>query len=112
MDISNKQSGRSNDEEKILNGPIKPISKAANKIIYNQMEKSVCKIFGDNEKVGTGFLSKIPFPDELNLLPVLITTNNILNEKDLLNNIKISFDDDKNVKIIKFLPERKIYSSF
>ena len=112
MDISNKQNGRSNNEEKKLNVPIKPISKAANKIIYNQMEKSVCKIFGDNEKVGTGFLSKIPFPDELNLLPVLITTNNILNEKDLLNNIKISFDDDKNVKIIKFLPERKIYSSF
>ena len=100
-------------EEKILKGQMKPVSRDAYKIIDNQMDKFICKIYGINEKVGTGFFCKIPFPDEFKLIPVLITNNHILNENEILNDriIKISLDDDKIKKDIKKYPERKSYTS-
>ena len=44
---------------------------------------------------GTGFLCKIPFPNQFKLLPVLITNNHILNIDDIKNNkiINISFNE-------------------
>ena len=52
---------------------------------------NVCKIKIGNEQ-STGFLCKIPFPDENNLLPVFITNNHVINKKLLYsNNEKISF---------------------
>lgn len=36
--------------------------------------KCACKIV-DGKNLGTGFFCKIPFPDESNLLPVLMTCN-------------------------------------
>jgi len=55
------------------------------------MENCICQIVKDNGEKGTGFFCSIPFPDENNLLKVLITNNHILNENDI-----------KNGKIIKF----------
>ena len=43
------------------------------------MENCICKIYIKNDKIGIGFLCKIPFHN--NLLPVLITNNNFENDK-------------------------------
>ena len=48
------------------------------------MKNCICKIFCKNDKIGTGFFTKIKFKN--NLLPVLITNYNILKEKDIENN--------------------------
>ena len=102
---------QSYEPEKIIN--INPISRQTNRIIDNQLEKYLCKVYGSKENKGSGFLCKIPFPDEFHLLPVLITNNHVLNEDELRQNkkIKISFDDDKIIKIINIFPDRKIYTS-
>ena len=62
------------------------------KIILSQLENCICKIIKDDGKKGTGFFSKIPFPNKTNLLYVLITNNHILNEDDIEN--------DKIIKLI------------
>ena len=50
------------------------------KKMVKQMEECICKIkVGSNENIG--IFCKIPFPNESNLLPVLITTNLIINEE-------------------------------
>ena len=54
------------------------ISGDAQKVIIDQMKKSICQI-----KNGTGFLCIIPFPDRCNLKPVLITSNRVLTENDI-----------------------------
>ena len=57
--------------------------------INEQMNKNICVIdLGD--KKGTGFFCKIPFPDNKNILFVLITCNHIINE-DYLNRNKSIF---------------------
>ena len=65
------------------------ISYDCNKKIVEQMEKCICKI-KINNKQGTGFFCKIPFPDKNKILPVLITNNHILDENELSeNNVEI-----------------------
>ena len=100
---SNKQS-----EDKIFinedfsgNAPI--ITKEQNKIILLQLEKFICKIYESNGNKGTGFLCKIPFPDQFKLLPVLITNNHVIKEEDLQTNkiIEFSINDDQIHKKIK-----------
>ena len=54
------------------------------KTILYQMENCICKIYKNNEVIGTGFLCKISFNN--NLLKVLITNNHILNENEIENN--------------------------
>lgn len=81
---------------------------------YRQsIRKIFFKVYDSKGNKGSGFLCKIPFPDEFHLLPVLITNNHVLNEEELTKNIKIkiSFYDDKITKIINIFPERKIYTS-
>ena len=92
---------------------VKPIPNRITKIINSQLELSVCKIYINENERGTGFLCKIPFPDEFKLLPVLITNNHVINEEYFQKNkiIKISFDDDKINKLLEIVPERKFYSN-
>ena len=68
----------------IENQPI-PVDIDGTKLILSQLENCICKIY-KNDKKGTGFFCKIPFPDKNNLLNVLITNNHILNENDIENN--------------------------
>ena len=70
------------------------------KEIIHQMEKNICKI-----KVGpiqgTGFFCKIPFPNEKNVLKVLITNNHIINEDILYKKdqiISIYIKEKKKIK--------------
>ena len=63
-----------------------------------QMKNCVCKI-STEDKVGTGFFFKIPFPDAFNYRPVLITCNHVLNENSITKGKKINFTlDDGNLK--------------
>ena len=93
----------------------KPVDIEGTKLILSQMENCICKIY-INGKKGTGFFSKIPFPDKHNLLHVLITNNHILNENDIANNktIKlIMYNKEKNENIekeIKIDESRKRYT--
>ena len=70
------------------------------KEILNQMEKNICKIkIGQIQ--GTGFFCKIPFPNEKNLLKVLITNNHIINEDILYKKdqvISIYIKEKKKIK--------------
>ena len=67
-------------------------------LIYAKLIK--LNLIKNNGRKGTGFFSKIPFPDKNNLLNVLITNNHILNEKDIENN--------KILKLIMYNKEKKI----
>ena len=60
------------DFEKNIEDYPKSISLEGTEIILEQMKKKVCKI-NIGRKKGTGFFCKIPYPDNNNLLTVLIT---------------------------------------
>ena len=94
-------------------GNIPPLSAEQTKIILNQLEKAVCKIYKTKTNITTGFLLKMPYPDQFSLLPVLITTNHFLNIEDLKKQkeLLITFDNDKIVKNIKLDEPRIIYSN-
>ena len=65
-------------------------------IINGQLNNSVCKIIRKDNKNGTGFLSKIPYPNQFNLLPVLITSYHVL-DKDYIDkekNIYLKFNKE------------------
>ena len=58
---------------------LEPISLKVNEKIINQMKNSICRIY-NNDK-GNGIFVKIPYKSRL--LPVLITTNHIINQDDI-----------------------------
>ena len=74
-----------------------------------QMRNSICEIEYNESKIGNGFLCKIPYPDFSKLLPVLIINTNIINEIKYINDIKILFDNNKKIRCIKNIKERKTY---
>ena len=61
-----------------------PVSIEGIKKILFQLENCICQIYQKNGGKGTGFFCKILFQNKL--LPVLITNNLVLNEKDIQNN--------------------------
>ena len=65
--------------EKKLEDYPKSISLKGIEIIIEQMKKKKCKINIKNKK-GIGYFCKIPFPNENNLLSVLIINNYIIDE--------------------------------
>ena len=103
-------SSKKNIKEKYLNDAIEPISIDILKIIIEQTEKSIYKIKCKNGENGTGFFCLIPFPDKLNVLPVLITNNHVLN---ITEGKKIIFtmNNDKISKHITIDESRKTYTN-
>ena len=112
-------------EKLVKEKPIQVSIKGTKKIIF-QMENCICKINLENGKKGIGYLCKIDFHNNnKNLLPVLITNNNILNENDKILSLtinnelkKIIIDKSrkkyinigKNIIIIEIKPNKdKIY---
>ena len=87
-----------------------PVSLEATQKIIDQMNSSVCLIYNEKRK-GTGFFVKIPYKS--NLLPVLITTNQLINKDDILNmkSISIYINNDKKIKTLKLDRNRKIYTN-
>ena len=85
-----------------------PVSlKQTEKIIEQMKSNSICRI---NNK-GTGFFTKIPYKSKL--LPVLITTNQVINTDDIRNKINVSLyiNNDKIIKLIKLDNNRIIYTN-
>ena len=77
------------EKEKLLKVYPNPISITQTKIILEQMKENICKIYLKDGGNGTGFFCEIPFPDEDNLLSVLITNNHVINETYLNEEQKI-----------------------
>ena len=80
-----------NIEETLIEDQPSPVDLEGTKVILSQMENCICKIVKENGEKGTGFFCRIPFPDEENLLKVLITNNHVLNENDIDNDKIIKF---------------------
>ena len=90
------------NKENILVGYPNIISYECTKKIKEQMERNICKINIGNSQ-GTGFFTKIPFPDLNNMLPVFITNNHIINNELLYKKdakIKIDIYDESDNKEI------------
>ena len=105
-------------KEQRIEGSLNYLPRWKSKKIDEQLEKAICRIkiyVKEIEKLkfGTGFLCKIPNPDEFVLLPVLITNNHIIDEKKYKENreIEITFDDEKRTKKINTDLQRKFYTS-
>ena len=88
-----------------------PLNKEQIFKIYEQMGKCVCLI-NVNGCQGTGFFCNIPFNEEKQLLPVLVTCNYIIDEEILKENniISISFFDKKEIRNIE-CKNRLIYTN-
>ena len=100
-------------KEKGLKDAPDPIPTDILKIILRQAEETICKIKYNDERCGTGFFCLIPFPDKFNLLPVLITSNHVLDRNDILKDKKIEFsiDNDKIEKEFIIDETRKTYTN-
>ena len=96
-------------QEKIIKEQPIPVSVEGTKSILEQMENSICKIYLEDGEKGTGFFCKIPFYN--NYLPVLITNNHVLEEKDIENNKIIQLTINNEVKEIEIDKSRKKYTN-
>lgn len=98
--------------EKDLEDHPKAISLAQMQVMMTQMKDSICRI-KSKEGYGTGFFCLIPNPSKFKLLPVLITSNSVLNEKDIEENqiIEFSLNNDRIKKTIIIDNLRKTYTS-
>ena len=87
-----------------------PVSLEATQKIIDQMNNSICLIYNEKRKV-TGFFVKIPYKS--NLLPVLITSNQVINKDDILKmkTVSIYINNDKKIKTLKLDRNRKIYTN-
>ncbi len=95
--------------EKLLANSPEFISSTNMKIIFEQMEKSICKIKSENGEIATGFFCIIPHPNKFNQIPVLMTNHHVINEKD--KKIKFTLNNDKLEFEIIISNNRKIYYS-
>ena len=99
-------------KEKELDNQGIPITADKLVIILELIKNSICDIKCLKEGHGTGFFCRIPYPDFFNLKPVLITSQHVLEENDLIEGKKIEFtlDHDKIKKEIIITNKRKVYS--
>ena len=104
---------RSYIPEKELKDHPQPIGYEQMDIIKEKMEKSICKIKCPKGGFGTGFFCKIPFPNEFNLFPVLITNYHVLYEADIKigNNFIFSLKNDQITFQIFFDNKRRTYTN-
>ena len=84
------------------------ISYECTKKIMDQMQKNICKIEIDDKK-GTGFFCKIPFPTKDKMLNIFITSNHIINKETLFHKsqIMITIEEEKKHKKINLINRKK-----
>ena len=85
---------------------IKSVSIEGAKIIRNQMENCICKIYIAKNKNIPGIFMKIPYKS--NKISVLIT-NSLIYKQGLNNYIELTLNDDKIYKKIELDNNRKIF---
>ena len=98
------------EKEKFIKTSPQPVSIKGTEKILDQMKNCVCRIYNNGK--GTGFFTKIPYKSKL--LPVLITNNHVLGQKDIENEKTITFylsNDNKKVKTIKMDENRLRYTN-
>ena len=97
-------------KEKYIENSLSPISIKTTEIILHQMKNCVCKIHIEDNK-GTGFFIKLKYNNKL--LRLLVTSNHILNRKEIKpgSTINISLNNEKIFKTIKIAPNRKKYTN-
>ena len=78
--------------------------------IIEQMNDCLCKV-ECNIGSGTGFFSLIPFPNKINRIPVLMTNNHVLQEKDIIKGKKINISMNNNKFSFYIDDSRKVYTS-
>ena len=100
-------------DEKYLENSVSSVPLSGIEKILFQMKKCICKIYQKDGTKGTGFFCKIPFPDEDNLLPVLITNNHVIGQNDLTNHniIEITLNNEKEERKIKISSKRITFTS-
>ena len=96
-----------NRKEKYTITSPEPVSLKQTERILEQIKNCICRI---NDK-GTGFFVKIPYKSKL--LPVLITTNQVINIGDIINknNISLYLNNCRIIKTIKLDNNRLIYTN-
>ena len=78
--------------------------------IYNQINKSICKIKIKDNIIITGYFCIIKFPDIFNYLPVLIINNYEFGENDIIKEKGIELILNSNEKSYIIIDEsRKLY---
>jgi len=92
-----------------INGVIDTITIEKTEKLINQMKNCICKIEG--KEFGTGFFCKINYNQDI--IPVLISNTHILNMDfiKLNNEIKISTNDDNDIKTLNIDENDIIYIS-
>ena len=104
------------DDRYVKEGPlqnaIKPINPEKLKVIIEQSKECICKINLPGNKIGTGFLCRIPFLGKTNQLTVLITNNHILGKDSIsigkIINFDINNENFKKIMILLLLKLRKM----
>ena len=95
------------NENKVVEGNSINLKGMQNFIIT--LDKKICRIIL-SDSYGSGFLCKIPYPEEDDVFKVLITNNHVLNEKTLKTIKKIRIEINKSQKEINLNAERKIWT--
>ena len=85
----------------------KSITKEQTKIIYNQMNDSIYKMQGKDNKYGSGFFCKIKINKKA--IVVLMTNYHLIDEKYIENNFGIKIKINNELKIVKFGNKRFSY---
>jgi len=98
-------------KEMLLEKYPRPVSIEGTKQILYQMENNICKIYKDDGGKGTGFFCNINYNNKA--IHVMMTNNHVIDERYIKENnkIKITINDDKEIKIIKINDNRLIYTS-
>ena len=93
----------------LLRYSVEPITLETTKKINKQMKHCLCKV-KNGDKTSTGFLCKINI-DINTQFKVLITSYDIINNNDLINNktIKIYLNQDEDYRLIQLNNNTKIY---
>ena len=84
-----------------------PISLEKNEIIINQIKSSTCQIILSDKQKALGYFCKIPFPDEKNLLPIILTSNKIL-ENHYFDKKEINILTYNNSKVIRINMDNRL----
>ena len=98
------------NDEKLLYSLPKPVTMESTEEILNQMKNCIFKIINKSEK-GTGFFCQVSYEEKK--IPILMTNFHVISDEFIQQNnkIRITLNNDKEIKIINLDNKRKIYTN-